>query len=147
MVFTKFPHEGITSLFRFELIIYGVWRKIFWFGCKTRIIALINLSSINIRICANLFLTINTRWCKMKLKCFKFKKCEKMPQVQNNPSLKWGTYGCLKNKLWRPKQHPNQKWDKLRDKLIYVITGGGWDPIGLHVPCWCNLCIMGMPSH
>jgi len=29
------------------------------------------------------------------------------------------------------KKDPNQKWDK----LIYAIIGGGWDPIGLLLPC------------
>jgi hypothetical protein len=40
---------------------YNFWgqRKIFWFECKTRI--------IHIRICENVFLTINTRWCIMKV--------------------------------------------------------------------------------
>ncbi len=66
-------------------------------------------SSIHIRICENVFLIINMRWCKMKVKCLKFKKkrlhvlqkCAKNAQVQNNPNLKWGTChnGCRKDKL------------------------------------------------
>jgi len=44
-------------------------------------------------------LTINTKWCMMKIKCCRQKnngwsvlqKCAKNAQVQNNPTLKWGT--------------------------------------------------------
>ncbi len=32
-------------------------------------------------------------------------------------------------KIWKSKQHFNQKWDKLWDKLIYVIIEGGWHPL------------------
>ncbi len=54
IMFTQYPHEGIVFFFCVE--------------CKTKIIVLINLSNIHMRICDNVFLTINTRWCKMKVK-------------------------------------------------------------------------------
>ncbi len=64
-------------------------------------------------------------------------KCAKNAQVQNNPSLKWGTCHISKYmvvskincypKSSRPQQHPNQNQDKLW--ATYIILGRGWDPI------------------
>ncbi len=108
---------GLNNLFLGE-------KKVFWFECKTIIIFLIISSNIHIRIFDNVFLTINTRWCKMKVKCLKLKKwvtsatkmCKKWPS--SNPTLKWRT--CHQSKYvvawkincfpksWRPKQHLNQ---------------------------------------
>jgi hypothetical protein len=63
---------------------------IFWFECKTKISFLIILSNIHIRICENVFITINTRWCKMKVKCLKLKNMGDMcyKNVQKMPKSK-----------------------------------------------------------
>jgi hypothetical protein len=68
MVFTKYPREGIVFFKKFELLVFGGKKNKNWFECNIRIIVLINLSSIHIRTCENVFLTIIRRWCKMKIK-------------------------------------------------------------------------------
>ncbi len=130
-------------------------KNIFWFECKTKIIFLIISSSIHIRICENVFLIINTRWCKMlllKIIDDMLQKCAKNAQIQTTPPkiCHNGKYvvalriNCCP-KSWRPKQHLNQNWDKLW--AICVVTKRGWDPINLLILHQCNLCIMGMSLH
>jgi hypothetical protein len=48
---------------------------------------------MHIKICENIFLIINTRWCKMKVKCLKkknmgdmcYKMCKKIPESKTTP--------------------------------------------------------------
>jgi hypothetical protein len=74
MVFIKYLHEGI--IFLLGLIFFFGVKKVFLFECKIRINFLIISSNIHIRICENVFLTINTRCCIMKVKCFKLKNMD-----------------------------------------------------------------------
>jgi hypothetical protein len=52
-------------------VVFGGKERFFGLSARPKIIILINLSNIHIRICENVFLTINTRWCKMKVKVLK----------------------------------------------------------------------------
>jgi len=60
--------------------------------------------------------------------------CRKCPSLKQ-PQFKMGNMWLLQKKIATlnldEKKDLNQKWDK----LIYVIIGGGWDPVGLLVPC------------
>ncbi len=65
MVFIKYLPKGITFILGLNFKFLGENKKN-WFECKTIIIFLIILSSIHIKICENVIININTRWCKMK---------------------------------------------------------------------------------
>ncbi len=75
IAWTKYSAHGVYKIrswgycfpSKFELCIFGSWKR-----CKTRIFFLIISLSIHIRICENVILTINTRWCKNKIKCFTY---------------------------------------------------------------------------
>jgi len=69
MVFTKYLHEGIVFLQSLNFAFLGV-KEGYLFECKTRIMFLTISLNTHIRICENVILTINTRWCKKK-KCIK----------------------------------------------------------------------------
>jgi hypothetical protein len=60
MVFIEYPHEGIAFFLGSNFLFWGQ-RKVFWFECKIEIKLLIISLNIHIKICENVFLTINTR--------------------------------------------------------------------------------------
>jgi hypothetical protein len=59
------------------------------------------------------------------------RKCPSPKQLQYKMGNMWLLQKQIATLNLDDKKDPNQKWDK----LIYAIIGGGWDPIGLLLPC------------